>query len=209
VTFEEAVVYVRSRLPISTAETDVVDQIERQLDQEYQRLVSRYRLLVTTATLVVTIGDPIVDLPDDLVEILKINRDARTIKPVTWTQYAELQSEPDSASEQYVYIRDGIGRIRVSPLPSVNEEGVWTLWYAQAAPAWDGTPANELPAALPAAYHDLIPERVVEWIALLEEEQQLASVARANADALEADLRKHLSERTGEGPRAIAVRGLG
>ena len=206
-TLAQARAYVLFRLGVTSAETLLVAQVNAQLDEEYQTLVADYRLVTTSTTLTVSFGDPLVDLPDDLLEILKINRGLYTLEPIEWTQFANHSAGADPASGPSEYVLDGTGRIRVWPTPSADDEGVWTCWYAGSAPAWDGE--SEEPTALPSFIHRLIPERVLEHIALGDEEPGHAAAAKARADILEGRLRRHMAKRIGAGSGVIQVAGLG
>lgn len=206
-----ATTYVQARLGVSSGESGVVDSlIGQQLDTEYQRLVLENRLVIDRAGLVLTAGDPFVDLPGDLAVILKMRRGSRTLEPIDFDDFTDLEGSPDTSGDVSAYAMAGTSRIIVTPLPGEDEnEGLW-LWYATSAPSWTGTDGpgtSASPDALPAAYHDLPCERVVAFLALLDEAMDLALAAQARADALEARLKIHLARRAGGGAPTIAIRG--
>lgn len=208
-TLSEARTYVLGRLGISSGDSATVDALlDLQLNLEYQRLVLKYQLEVDVANLVTTADDAVVDLPDDLNEILKINLGDTTLIPVEWDEFADLNaaSEASSSTEQTPtsYVRSGARRIRVHPTPTADGSDL-TCWYASSVDDWDAD--AEEPVALPAAFHDLPCERVVAFLAALDEALDLAAVATARADTLESEFRRHIGRRGGIGPSAVRIRG--
>ena len=206
-TIAQARSYVLARLGISSGESATVDAlIDLQLDQEYQRIVLEQALEVDVAQLVTTADDPLVDLPDDLNEILKINLGTVTLEPIDPDSYAKLSAYEDQTLDGPVaYMRSGSRRIRL--FPSAVADGTdLRCWYTSAAETWND--ANPVPLALPAPFHDLPCERVVAFLALLDEATDLAAIANARADDLEARLIRHMGRRGGMATATIPVRGL-
>ena len=204
-TLDDARSYVRARLGVSSGESATVDAlIDLMLDQEYQRLVLEYQLEVDVASLVTTADDPVVDLPNDLNAILKINQGDVTLTPVDPDTFSGLVAAGNGLDGEVAYMRNGANRIRIDPTPTTSGSDL-TCWYAAAADPWDT--AAEEPVALPSAFHDLPCERVVAFLALIDEATDLAALASARADALEDRLRRHLGRRGGMGPSTIFVKG--
>ena len=209
-TFADALSYVRARLGVSSGESATVDAlIELQLDLEYQRLVLEYELEVESASLITTADDPVVDLPDDVTSLLKIYRDDVVLEPVDPDTFARLVagSSTSGATEPEAYMRSGSRRIRVWPTPGENGTDL-TAWYAASATTWgDGVGDDDEPLSLPSAFHDLPCERVVAFLALIEEATDLAMAASARAEQLEARLARHLGRRLGLGSATISIKG--
>ena len=207
----DATTYVTARLGISSGESGAVDAlIAQQLDTEYQRLVLENRLVVDQTSLILTAGDPFVDLPDDLAVILRMRRGDVTLTPIDFDDFVELEGGNDTSGDVAGYAMAGTQRIAVTPVPGQNELAGITLWYATSAPTWTGTDGpgtSASPTALPTAYHDLPCERVVAFLALLDEAMDLALAAEARADRLESRLKAHLGRRAGMDSTTIAIRG--
>lgn len=206
-TLAEARTYVLARLGISSGESAAIEAlVDQQLDTEYQRLVLELHLEVDVAFLIVTADDPVVELPDDLNEILKINRGTLTLVPLDWDTFAgEVAGATTHSGDGAVaYVRSGSRRIRIHPTPAEDATDL-TCWYAVEADAWDQD--AEEPVALPRAFHDLPCERVVAWLAALDEEPLIEAGATARAEALAARLRRHIARRGGMGPASIHIYG--
>lgn len=193
---------VLARLGVASGESDLADLVDIQLNIEYQTLVLEHQLVVEVADLITTEGEVLVDLPDDLVVILRLLWDGDKLEPKTWIEFSDALS--DNSTDLF-YVQSGVNQIRLSVEPDADAEDI-TCWYAQEAPAWDDD--IDEPSALPAAFHLLPVERAVEWLALVEEEQGLAQVAKARGDALESRLVRHLGRRMGEGNDVISPKGL-
>lgn len=205
-TLAEARTYVWTRLGVSSGESSTVDSLlDRQLEIELARLVQRYRLSVTKGSLSYTSGNPVVSLPAGLTEILKLNLGEVTLEPVDWTTFAELsqaQDTPFASTGQIAYLQSGTASIRLYPTPTVSASDL-DIWYVSAAAAWSAAE----PTVLPTIYHDLPCERVVALLALIEEATDLAAIATARADQLEAEFRTFIGRRSGRSSNTVYVRG--
>ncbi len=205
-TLEQAREYVLARLGISSGESDALEtQVNRQLDLEYQRLVLVHLLNVDAANLIETANDPVVELPDDLTAILKITRGSTVMRPVGFDEFASLVAAGPGTSGPYAYAVSGSQRIRLHPTPTADSSELM-CWFAAAASPWDQD--GEVPRELPAAFHDIPCERVVAWLALLDEAIDLAAAATARADELESMLRRHMGRRGGMDGSVIQIAGL-
>lgn len=207
-TLAEARSYVRARLGISSGESATLDDlIDLQLNIEYQRIVLQFGLEVTVATLVTTADDPVVDLPDDINEIQRINCGDMPLEEIGPDEFASLSAgavSGGSSGTAYTYMRSGSRRIRIFPTPAADGADL-TLWYSQEAEAW--STADQAPESLPSAFHDLPCERVVAFLALIDEATDLAVIATSRADALEEKLRRHMGRRGGMALSSITIRG--
>ncbi len=204
-TLTEARTYVLSRLGVTSGETDVVALVDAQLDLELQRIVLEHRLAVDVAELPLTADDQLVDLPPDVNTILKLNRGRTVLEPATWDAFASRAAGGDGAGDEPdIYLMSGSNRIRLYPTPGADDDEGLTCWYSVTAEPWGATE----PTSLPRAFHDLPCERVVAFLALIEEDERLAAAADARADRLEGRLVRHLARRGGLGPSTIRVAGL-
>lgn len=200
-TFLEIKDYVRERLGIPTTDSSRNTQITRLVNDEYSRMCFESEATLGTAAVTFTNAVPTVTLGATVVKVKSIYTATGRLEPITTSRFAFYAGTFTGANApgapRYYLVLDGTSAlvIRLWPTPTVTDATALAFVVVKpTALAGDAT----VPTSIPDGWHVTLGERVVEQVALMEENTELAREARGNIDRGMATLLQHIRERSGE-----------
>lgn len=211
-TYQELQEYVRERLGIAASDTSRETLIQRMLNADYSAVAVRSEATLRGQTFTLTNATPTVTMAADVAKVKAVVTGAGLrLTPVTVSRMTFLMSEytgsdAPATPSYYMVLAPATGvQIRVWPTPVVTDAAA-TAFVVVRPPAMSAS--GDVPSAIPEEYHHaVIGERVVQRVALAEQETALAATAGALADEAFLALSIQVRDRNGELDSAIRATG--
>lgn len=211
-TYQELQEYVRERLGIAASDTSRETLIRRMLNADYSAAAVRSEATLRGQTFTLTNATPTVTMAADVAKVKAVVTGAGLrLTPVTVSRMTFLMSEytgseAPATPSYYMVLAPAAGvQIRVWPTPVVTDAAA-TAFVVVRPPAMSAS--GDVPSGIPEEYHHaVIGERVVQRVALAEQETALAATAGALADEAFLALSIQVRDRNGELDSAIRASG--
>lgn len=202
-TFKEMQGLAATRLGTPDPPWERVLDIRQLLNREYDQLVGEHRLSTSTASLTHTSGSASVTLPAGVNMVLGIETPGgplTAIEPSRFASYVTRYtgSNAPAAPRNYIFLTPTSIKVWPTPASSASD---WTLYYVPVTT--DMSSDSDTPSLIPTAWHTLIVERTVYWMALADENLPLADRSLQKVQAQTQALEAWVQARQGGRPRSV------
>ena len=194
---------VATRLGVADPPWERVLDIRQVLNREYDQVVAEQRLSTSTASLTHTSGSASVTLPAGVNMVLGIETPGgplKVIEPAKFAGYVTRYTGANAPAAPMYYVFLTPTSIKVWPTPASTASD-WTLYYVPVTT--DMSADSDTPSLVPTAFHTLLVERAVQWMAMADGDMATADRSGQRVKEQTAELAAWVMARQGGRPRAV------